>query len=110
MTRRDAPLPWEAQEHDKEGCGIISMRPGTPKGGTPTNGMVAFVNRRLFETHSDCEARAAFIVRACNLHEPLVAALKEAIEELNSMCEEIDGERFNRPAWNELIRQAEDHQ
>jgi hypothetical protein len=49
-----------------------------PPGGTPTNGLVAYATRRFGEHAEVWEANAAFIVRATNNHDRLVAALIDA--------------------------------
>jgi hypothetical protein len=50
---------------------------------------------------------AKFIVRAVNNFDDLVAALKEAIAELNEWCEEESGEGYNNPRFNEILARAE---
>ena len=52
-------------------------------------------------------ANAAFIVRAANCHDELVAALKDDIYELNLWTEQETGESFNSPAWNDLLAKAQ---
>ena len=72
------PTPWRAQRRDKDGVAIIAERRDIPPGGTPTNGLVAYATRRFSEPKEIWEANAAFIVRACNSHEAMRAALKMA--------------------------------
>lgn len=50
---------------------------------------------------------AAFIVRAVNAHDELVAALKEAIGELNDYAEDRGGEIYNNPRFNAILLKAE---
>lgn len=77
------PTPWEAQNYidGEDGIGIIGLREGVPVGGTPTNGLVAFAT--MFPTEVDAKnssratANAAFIVKAVNAHDDLVAAVTE---------------------------------
>lgn len=74
------PTPWRAQRREKVGVAIIAERRDIPPGGTPTNGLVAYATRRFSEPKEIWEANAAFIVRACNSHEAMRDALKEAVK------------------------------
>lgn len=78
------PTPWEAQDFDDEenGVAIIGLRTnnGIPYD-SPTNGMVAWATLHPTEAEAGdatrAKANAAFIVKAANSHEALVAALQE---------------------------------
>jgi hypothetical protein len=59
------------------------------------------------ENNEERAANAEFIVRAANSHYGLVAALKEAIAELNECCESLNGEGYNNPHFNDILAEAE---
>jgi|HubBroStandDraft_3_1064219.scaffolds.fasta_scaffold135569_1 hypothetical protein len=70
------PGRWEVQPRERDGVCIVAVPHDIPKGGTPTNGMVAVAIRRFGAPLAVSEANAALIVRAVNNHADLVKALQ----------------------------------
>jgi hypothetical protein len=98
MSAEHTPTPWRADESEPAGQVILSSTVAFGPG-----------QKQLCNVgHLTCAANdAEFIVRAVNCHDDLVAALKEAIAELNDWCEEESGESYNNPRFNDLLAKAE---
>ena len=82
-----SPLPWAAGEYDETG-GYDCMYPAIDI--KSNNDIIASVDGREYDDISACEtpspearallcANAEFIVRACNCHDDLVAALEKIV-------------------------------
>lgn len=77
MTTEHTPTPWKANLTHNEPC--VYAGTGSGRG-------IAYMqaeNTPHIENSAERAANAAFIVRACNAHEDLVAALREAQAALN---------------------------
>ena len=73
MTQQHTPTPWVNQEGMSVGSKPLEICT------SDCRALIALVLDRPDISHQS-EANAAFIVRACNSHEALVEALKQALE------------------------------
>ena len=67
------------------------------------NGNIGLMN--LARPENESKANAAFIVKACNMHEELVALLKEALDTLNPQDGEITTMTIRQGwPWSQKVR------
>lgn len=87
MTQKHTPTPWDINAYNL--TSIIKVKPGPDsKGNTYVDGRhsvkIANVMGEDDMTWGERHANAAFIVRACNAHDDLVAVLEYAKERIAS--------------------------
>jgi hypothetical protein len=118
MTKSHTPTPWELkpEEMDKQ---YIRIR-GTKLGGRYkiANVLTPVYDGSPAYEADETRANAAFIVRACNSHDPLIKALQEACTDEETRLESIslDPARYTSETipyfkervkrWRELIAKA----
>lgn len=82
-TQKHTALPWKVSDNDTR---VLENQPAFPGVRcVGTNELIA----DIFGTSDECKADAEFIVRACNSHDALVAAL----ERIAKLCTEDYDER-----------------
>ena len=84
MEAEHTPTPWSIERNKERGIIWIDALDA------PSEGIADLYHRHGIGTEDfvakrDAEANAAFIVRACNSFDALVAALKEAREEVDDL-------------------------
>lgn len=112
---KHTPTPWKIIENMAPYMAKIDIYPANAKDGTllddiriarvklkiaPTNGELQAVGA-LNDAIRSAEADAAFIVRACNAHEPFIEWLEKRIEWL-------DSERRNGGSWDYLTNKMDE--
>ena len=73
------PTPWGWATHNANTVTAVTIAPGN------LYDSIAFMNRTA-ESRDQCEANAAFIVRAVNSHDALVAALQQIVDAGTRYC------------------------
>ncbi len=94
-----SPLPWRTSSASThvEGDPFWSTRVSASHGGISATGVA--------ESEPGARANAAFIVRACNSHDELVAALEEARAAITAVNRGA-GETVFNPAATQLVDAA----
>lgn len=99
------PTPWEAiPAKDRDGDETISIRGDAEFIATLDT---VSIDGSPYRLPANGEANAAYIVRACNAHEELVAAVREVIrgllDEFPDLCEDEDSVQAT---WVDVLRNA----